>query len=223
MGYQVNASMIQSLNSRLTNAQAIADSINQTASRFSIDQSPRRMRYFVAQSFFETLNYTYWSENLNYTTPERLVTVWPSRFTMEMPAALGGPLGQVQTYAADYVNNPQKLANFVYANRNGNGNVASGDGYNFRGRGAFHLTFLSNYTEYSHAAYGDDRVVQNPDMVAQPADAFLSAGWFWDANKMNALADADAFTQATKVINGSTATVPQRLPVLNKMNATLQW
>jgi putative chitinase len=216
MSFQITAAHISSLNPRLTNAQALADSINATAARYSIDQSERRMRYFVAQSFFETMQYTAWVENLNYSTPERLVEVWGSHFTMD-------PTHTQYAYAPNYINNPQKLGSFIYANENGNGNMASGDGYTFRGRGAFHLTGRTNYTVYSQAAYGDNRVVTNPDLVAQPADAFLSAGHYWDDNHMNALADSDSFTQATKVINGSTKTVPQRLPVLNKVNSVLVW
>jgi len=216
MSFQVTANQILGLNSNLTNAQALADGINACASRYGIDQSAIRLRYFVAQSFFETQQYTSWSENLDYTTPERLVTEWPSRFTLD-------PTHTNYAYAPNYINNPQKLANLVYANRDGNGPTSSGDGWNFRGRGAFDLTFRSNYTAYSQAAYGDNRIVLNPDLVAQPVDAFLSAGWFWDDNHMNALADSDSFTQATRVINGSTVTVPQRLPVLNKVNSVLVW
>jgi putative chitinase len=216
MTYQVTANQILSLNPHLANAQAIADGINGAAQRYGINQSQIRLRYFVAQSFFETEQYTFWVENLNYTTPERLVEVWPSHFTTD-------PTHTQYALAQNYVNNPQKLGSFIYANEDGNGNAASGDGYTFRGRGGFHLTGRANYTAYSHAAYGDNRIVQNPDVVAQPTDAFLSAGFFWDDNHMNALADSDSFTQATRVINGSTATVPERLPVLNKVNSVLVW
>jgi putative chitinase len=220
MSYQVTALQLLNLNSNLTTdvAAALAQGINDAAAKYGMDQTPRRMRYFVAQTFFETASYTSWSENLNYTTPERLVAVWPSRFTMTMPTTLGG-----LSYAPDYTSNPQALANLVYANRGGNGDQASGDGWNFRGRGGLGLTFRDNYAAYDAAVYGDGHIVANPDLVAAPEDAMMSAGWFWSNNNINALADQDAFTQATQVINGSTTTVPQRLPVLNKVNATLQW
>lgn len=215
MAYVVNASQIASLTPKVSNAQAIADAINATADFYGISSSPRRVRYFVAQSCFETLNFSFWSENLMYTTPERLCAVWPSRFSMTPVAG--------KALASDYVSNPQKLANFVYAGRGGNGDAASGDGFAFRGRGAFHLTFRGNYAAYSKARYGDDRIVKNPDLVAQPADAFMSAGWFWSTNGLSALADADQFTKATQVINGSTATVPQRLVTLNQVNKIFNW
>lgn len=215
MAYVVNASQIASLTPKVGNAQAIADAINATADFYGISSSARRVRYFVAQSCFETQNFSFWSENLNYTTAARLCAVWPSRFSMTPVAG--------KALASDYVSNPQKLANFVYANRMGNGDASSGDGYNFRGRGGFHLTFKNNYSAYSQARYGDNRIVLNPDLVAQPADAFMSAGWFWSTNNLNALADADQFTNATKVINGSTDTVPQRLVTLGQVNKIFTW
>jgi putative chitinase len=195
---------------------ALVASINDTTARFGIDTTARRVRYFVAQSFFETQSYTKWSENLVYTTPQRLVTVWPHRFTMD----------KSQTnlaYAPDYVNNAQKLANLTYANRYGNGNEASGDGWKYRGRGGFHLTFKNNYQKFSMDTYKDGRIVSNPDLVSQPQDAMLSAGWFWTSNGLSALADTDSFTRATEVINGSAETVPARLPVLTKVNSLFTW
>lgn len=204
--------------------ESLVAAINATMARFQIDQAPRRVRYFVAQAAFETQNFTYWSENLNYTTPERLVAVWPSRFTMNQNVCTAnGPY-----YACDYINNPQGLANLTYANRNGNGDVASGDGWAFRGRGGFHLTGRGNYAAYSSAIYGDQRIVAAPDVVAQPIDAMLSAGWFWNKNGLNAQADADAYTETTHRINGATGQaladlVKLRLVTLNKANQVFQW
>jgi putative chitinase len=215
MSFQVTADQLTKLSSSLKNPSAFASAINDTTSHFQIDQAPRRVRYFVAQSFYETLNFTSFEENLNYTTPARLCAVWPSRFQLDA----GGP----KACAADFVCNPQKLANQVYSNRNGNGDVASNDGWNYRGRGAFHLTGLLNYTSYSRYRYADMRIVQSPDLVSQPEDAFMSAGWFWQINGLSAHADKDEFTITTNIINGSTATVPERLAVLNKVNSIFQW
>jgi len=127
-------------------------------------------------------------------------------------------------YAPDFVNAPEKLANLVYAAREGNGDVASGDGFAYRGRGGFNLTFHNNYAAASKYLYNDPSTyLNNPDLVAAPKDAMLSAGWFWQSNNLNALADTDSFTQVTKIINGSTVTVPQRMPLLNQANAIFTW
>lgn len=188
--------------------QGLVDSINAVLDRFAINNA-RRVRYFLTQSAFETKMFTRFEEDLYYRTPERLPAVWPSRFTMDRNNTRKG-------YAPDYVNNPEKLANFVYGGRNGN--RAPDDGWRYRGRGGFHLTFLDNYRSYSQAIYGDDRCVTNPDLVAQAADAMMSAGWFWDQHGFNQLADADMFTKVTSDINGSAVTVPQRLTVLKQAN-----
>ena len=215
MTFTVTAAQIAQLTPNACGPDVLAAAINATAQFYGLSDTQLRMRYFIAQSCFETQNYSFWSENLFYTTPDRLCAVWPSRFSMTQ--------GSTLAYAPDYTSNPSKLANLVYANRGGNGAPSSGDGFAFRGRGAFHLTFRSNYAAYSQARYSDDRIVQNPDLVAQPADAFMSAGWFWSTNNLSALADADQYTKATQVINGSTATVPQRLVTLNQVNAIFQW
>jgi putative chitinase len=187
--------------------------INDALARVGANQTWRRIRYFMSQSSFETQGYTKWEESLYYSTAQRLVDVFDTRLTMD-------PNNKSMGYAPDYIKNPQKLANFVYANRYGNGDAASGDGWNYRGRGAFHLTFLNNYKRYGQDMYGDpQRFVKNPDFVNSMVDKFLSAAHFWQLNGFNALADADSFTQMTKVINGSTKTVPDRLPVLKLANS----
>lgn len=224
--FAVTGAQIRKLNSGLTNADALADAINATADRYSIS-TQRRIRYFVAQSFFETASYTAWSENLYYSSPERIAVVWSTRFTTNPQLVgtfardkSGRPYPQALALASDYIKNPKKLGDKVYGGRNGN---AADQGFDFRGRGGFHLTFLNNYDLYSQEVYGDNRCVTNPDLVSQPQDAMMSAGSFWNRNGLNALADSDSFTECTKVINGSTRSVPERLPILNKVNAALVW
>lgn len=202
----------------------LAIAINAAMARFKIDQSPRRVRYFMAQTCFETAQYTSFSENLMYTTAQRLAAVWPTRFTLQPPVQPSASYVESGlAYAPDYINNPQALANLVYANRMGNGDVQSGDGWLFHGRGAIQLTGRAAYVAYDNAVYGDGRITANPYLVSNITDAMLSAAWFWDANQLNAQADADAFTRATQIINGSTVTVPQRIPVLNLANSIFTW
>ena len=201
---------------RVDNLDDLVEAINITASRYMIDQSLRRLRYFVAQAAYETQLFQKFTENLYYSTPQRLVAVWPSRFTMDQNDTR-------KAYAPDYAKNPEKLANLVYANRMGNGDERSGDGYKYRGRGAFHLTGKDNYQRCSNDLYGDLRLVDNPDSVNSKnyVDGMLSAGWFWDRNGLNELADKDMFTETTRRINGSTSTVNDRLLYLKRANAAI--
>jgi putative chitinase len=75
--------------------------------------------------------------------------------------------------------------NNKYANINGNGDVSSGDGYNYRGRGILQITGKSNYAAVSEKLYGDDRLVKNPDLVAQPDAACATAAAYWNENDLN--------------------------------------
>lgn len=149
--------------------------------------TPERIAAFLGQLFVESDMLTRLEENLMYTTPERLCAVWPSRFkTVES--------------AKPYVRNPQKLANFVYANRNGNGPEASGQGWAYRGSGYIQLTGFSNF---SRAAAATGRPYVNyPELVRQPSDAALTAAWYWQTNGCNELADAGNIDGITRAING---------------------
>jgi putative chitinase len=219
MSFNITGQQLAAFASHLSaaNRAGLLPAINQTLDRFQISESAIRVRYFMAQASFETGGFTTWEEDLIYSTPERLIEVWPSRFSM-IEDAPG------KEHAPDFVDAPEKLANLVYAGRDGNGNAASGDGYAYRGRGGFDLTFHANYAAASAYLYGTPYTYLNaPDKVSQYLDGMLSAGWFWMDNKLNALADSDSFTRVTEIINGSTVTVPQRLPVLNLANKIFTW
>ena len=162
-----------------------AAALNQTFDRFKIN-TPNRQAAFVAQCGHECGNFRVLEENLNYRA-ESLMKLWPRRFpTLEIANA--------------YARNPKKIANMVYANRMGNRDEASGDGYRFRGRGCIQLT---GYANYYHAglAVGQDFVME-PDLVATPTYAAMTAGWFWDTHDCNRLADSGDMRGMTKKING---------------------
>lgn len=146
-----------------------------------------RVAAFLAQVAHESARFQRLEENLNYTDPARLMAIFPSRFT------------RYET-AMQYVLQPAKLANRVYADRLGNGSEASGDGWAFRGRGLIQITGRDAYADFG-ADIGEP-IVAHPDLVAQPAYAALSAAWYWRRNGCNALADAGQFDRITRRING---------------------
>ena len=167
--------------------------------------TPLRVAGFLSQIGHESGGLAMLEENLNYKA-ETLMRVWPKRFpTLE--------------FAQQYARNPQKIANSVYANRMGNGDEASGEGWKYRGRGLKQLTGKDNYTAFSKAIGTD--FVANPDLLLEPVNAALSAGWFWSANGLNALADKGDVPGMTKRINGGTIGLEQRQALYNKaMTAT---
>ena len=167
--------------------------LNETFERFGISTS-KQQAAFIGQCSHECGNFTKLEEGLSYAA-DRLMKIWPRRFpNMEI--------------AQRYARNPKALANNVYANRMGNRDEASGDGYRFRGRGCIQTT---GHSAYFHAgqALGVDFVMQ-PDLVAMPKYAALTAGFFWDTHKLNAFADSQDYVTMTKRINGGTIGLDDR-------------
>lgn len=170
------------------------DAINETFEKFDIS-TPERQACFLGQCAHESGGFTALSENLNYSAAS-LCRVWPKRFP-------------TMTDGQNCERNPQKIANKVYASRMGNGDEESGEGYAYRGRGLIQLTGKSNYQACGEALGVD--LVENPDLVATPQYAALSAGWFWNKNKLNAYADKGDMEGLTKKINGGTHGIEDRV------------
>lgn len=154
--------------------------------RFEIG-TPRRMAAFIGEYSHETSGFTRLEENLYYTDPARIAQMFSALREVEKARA--------------FTRQPKALANRVYANRNGNGSEASGDGWNYRGRGLPHLTGRGNYRAAGSAL--GLALEQNPDRVAEPEAAVLVGSWYWKANGLNALADRWQLDAITRSINGA--------------------
>ncbi len=161
------------------------DALNETFDRFDIS-NPNRQAAFIGQCGHECGNFRLLEENLNYKAAT-LMKLWSKRFpTLEI--------------ANQYAGNPKKIANMVYANRMGNRDESSGDGYRFRGRGCIQTTGHANYY-HAGQSLGYD-FVMDPDVVSSPKYAALTAGFFWSTHGLNSLADAQDHKSITKRING---------------------
>lgn len=169
-----------------TQAKRWAPHVEPACARFEINTAPR-LAAWVGQIRVESRDFTVLEEGLSYTTSKRLMEVWPSRLpTIES--------------TIPYLRNPQALANFVYAGRNGNGDVASGDGWRYRGSGLKQLTGRGNFLA-AERALGRPYVAQ-PELVRQEADAALTAAHFFSANGCLPLADAWNLDAITRAVNG---------------------
>lgn len=147
--------------------------------------SPIRQAYFLATLATEC-EFHPRPENLNY-SEQRLFEVFRKYFpTLESTKG--------------YAHNTIKIGNRVYANRMGNGNEASGDGYKYRGRGYIQLTGKSNYQALSN--YTKIDFVTNPDFLLQEQFAFLSACWFFKGHKCLDWSDLDNAVMVRKRVNG---------------------
>lgn len=150
--------------------------------------TPARRASFMAQCMTESTNLTQLEELLSYKSVEWICEV----FKRLKPL----PVDKL----ASLVRNPQGLAKVAYANINGNGNEASGDGWTYRGRGLIQLTGRANY-EAAQIGLGRPYVAQ-PDLVRQPDDACLTAGFFWRNHDLNELADQQDIDGITRAVNG---------------------
>jgi len=174
----------------------IVDEMSSVAIKFQIT-TPERAAHFLGQAAHESTGFTRTTENLNYSAV-RLLQIFPKYFD-------GGN-------AEEYARNPQRIASRVYANRMGNGDEASGDGWKYRGRGYIQLTGHDNY--YAFDQIVTDDVLKNPDLVATKYP-LLSAGWFWNSRGLNGLADqgigAGVIREVTKKVNGGTHGLDDRI------------
>jgi putative chitinase len=186
---------------------AVIAQIPETASKFGITTN-LRLAHFLAQCALESVRFTATVENLNYSA-QGLLNTFPKYFKGVDPAA--------------YARNPQKIANRVYANRMGNGDEASGDGFKFRGRGYIQLTGKSNYTSFTQFI-GDD-CVANPDLVANTYP-LASAGFFFNSNNIWAVCDqgsdnATVFAVSKRVNGNPPHAVPERTAFFKEYFAAL--
>jgi putative chitinase len=171
-----------------------ATPVHEVAEYYDMYTNMNRAAGFVAQIAHESGGFNFVKENLNYGAAGLMNT-----FKKYFPD---------QEIANQYQRQPEKIANRVYANRMGNGDEDSGDGYRFCGRGLIQLTGRSNYTKFA-----GDLGISVEDTVAYletPAGAVSSAGWFWDQNNLNQYCDSGDFVMLTKRINGGTIGLEDR-------------
>jgi putative chitinase len=163
-----------------------------------------RLAHFLSQVGHESGNFKVLYENLNYSAAG-LLKVFPRYFN--------------PTTAKQFERKPQLIANKVYANRIGNGNEASGDGWNYRGRGYLQVTGRANYKAFSE--YIGEDCEKNPDLIATkyPLDSAL---WFFDRNKLWSLCDKgeENVPIVSKRVNGGTNGLQDRL---NKFRSFIKY
>jgi putative chitinase len=168
--------------------------LNTIGEHFDLFENPKRMAAFLAQISHESGGFNIIKENLNYSALGLTKT-----FKKYFPTL---------AIATPYAKNPAKIANKVYANRMMNGPPASGDGYKYCGRGLIQLTGKQNYTKFAKSI--NKTLAETIAYLETPEGAVASAGWFWNANKLNIYADKEDFTGLTRRINGGTIGLADR-------------
>lgn len=161
--------------------------------------TPKRIAAFIAQCAHESGGFRFITENLNYKA-ESLMKVFPKYFSE-------------RSLADAYAKKPEKIANRIYANRMGNGDEKSGDGFKYRGRGLIQLTGKDNYTWF--AASLEIGPEEASEYLGTFEGAAQSACWFWETNKLNNEADKGDIKTMTRKINGGFIGLDDRIKHYN--------
>lgn len=164
--------------------------------------TPLRLAHFLAQCATESGEFKAVRENMNYSA-SGLKKIFGKYFP--------------GTLANSYARKPEMIGSRVYANRMGNGNEASKDGFTYRGRGYIQLTGKNNYGLFGKLV--DIDLVETPDLVATQFP-LLSAAWFFDKNKINQISDKGAtdkvVTSVSKIVNGGVNGLAERIHYFHK-------
>lgn len=172
--------------------------------------TPLRQAHFLAQTGHESAGFQKVEEGLNYQYGA-LLALFGRRITLEQAMKYGR--------TSDHPADQKMIANIIYANRNGNGDVQSGDGYRYRGRGLIQITGKANYAALVKQLGID--VVASPDKLTTYALAAESAAAWWKNHGLNEIADTDDVTRITRIINGGTNGLEDRISRLTKAKGIL--
>lgn len=183
-------------------AMSLADHMGQRG----ID-SELRVSHFVAQICHESNFLRSVSENLNY-SEDGLLRTFGRYFT--------------KATVKDYAKKPSKIASRVYANRMGNGDEKSQEGWLYRGRTEIQLTGKANYLKYSLLVFGDDRLLANPDLANSSDISAQIVCHFWIENNCNIFADSDDIRGLTKRINGGFNGLEHRISIYKQVRSILK-
>jgi putative chitinase len=182
---KLTASQLKQMVTGITHVDHWIEAFDQLLPDYEIN-TPKRVAAFIAQCAHESGNFRFLKENLNYKA-ESLMKTFPKYFSD-------------RDTANAYAKQPVKIANRVYANRMGNGDEASGDGYRYCGRGLIQLTGKTNYDWF--AASLEISSTEASEYLETFEGAAQSACWFWESNNLNVEADAGDIKKMTKKING---------------------
>jgi len=168
-----------------------------------------RIAHFMAQIEHES-GLKPISESLNYSV-KRMLEIFKSDFDVNRDKWLSPKEKEKVLFL---IGHPDRIANFVYADQNGNGNEASGEGWKYRGRGFIQITGKENYFRLANDT--DLDCLKNPDLLLEEPNAMISALWFWNLKGLNKLADKNDIVGITKKINGGLNGIEHRKELLKK-------
>lgn len=192
---------------RLTPAARLVEILPPLVASFDLAQisTPLRAAHYLSQVTHESMGFTRLEENLNYSAAG-LRAMWPKHF-------------QTDAIAQDYAHQPERIANRAYADRLGNGDEESGEGWKFRGRGGLQQTGEESYLRFTRET--GINVLALPDLLADPQHAFLGAAKVWTWKGLNVFADKNDIIEITHRISGGQTGLPDRQSLFKSYCAEL--
>lgn len=157
-------------------------------------------------------------------TPETLLPVvvkwfneYSDKYEVNTSIRIASFMAQLIHESNSFKATREYASGYAYEGRKDLGNIFPGDGKRYKGRGYIQITGRSNYMAISKFIFKDDTLVGNPDLLAEPQYAMLSAFWFWDTRGLNKLADINYLKTITKRINGGLNGWEDRLRNYNRI------
>jgi putative chitinase len=181
------------------------DALNAACEQCNITSEPA-LAAFLANVGVESGSLTSFVEGMNYSA-QGLANQWPNRYSVDPKSTVKVP----NALAIELNRKPVAIANNCYANRNGNGNEESGDGWSFRGHGPIQISGRANF-KACHDATGLD-AVNDPECLTEPVGGALSSAWFFAARGCIAMAESGNFSGVVKAINGSVPSATNKGPL----------
>lgn len=177
-----------------------------TLDTYNINTKLRLIHFFAQWHAENNLKLT--RESLYYKTVESARNTFKTPFNKK-----------TDKFVSSYLNNSEKMANYVYANRMGNGDEKSGDGFLFRGGGGFQITGFDNYYELSIDTGID--YVYDPNIITNEFEGIISMCWYWNKNNLNKWADLDNLDAVSDIIN--IGKITKAIGDSNGYNHRLKW
>jgi putative chitinase len=172
--------------------------------------SDEELATFIAEIAYESSEFTHLVENLNYSA-QGLANTW-ARFS-ETRERRGPP----NELAREITHNPKRIANIVYANRLGNGDEDSGDGWTYRGMGPIQIT-----GKELHEKFAADTGLDPKKLAIDPHTGILSAIWFWKLKHLDKYDDDKDILKETRILNGGALGIARRQEYLDLALGILQ-
>jgi len=185
-------------------AAKFAEEFNRKLPGFQID-GPMRLAAFIAQGAADTYELKQLSANLCLPAG-KIMAAWPGRFAR---------LQDAQAYAYDN----EKLCNYLYARKGGNGTLDTGDGYRYRGRGWFHGQGRDYYAQMKDSMAVD--FLSFPDLITLPYYAVLAACIRWEALGLNEVCDSGNIRKVFKLLSAKDADISRQMGYYHRAAAVL--